>query len=174
MRSGPVDGGERSRGGTGGGGQGLPQQAGVAGPGRGGRRTRDRRAGTEAAKVDRTERAEQAAVYANRRRLHTKTAKALMRRRGELIERSFAHLYDTGGMRRVHLRKKEQHRQTRPDSRRSLQSEPDPAADAWSWDRPAGGGPSYRALFLADRAQQGHRGRSGTHRPDSTLFLSAA
>jgi transposase len=50
--------------------------------------------------------AEQAAVYANRRRLQTKTAKALMRRRGELIERSFAHLYDTGGMRRVHLRNK--------------------------------------------------------------------
>jgi hypothetical protein len=28
-----------------------------------------------------------------------------MRRRGEYIERSFAHLYDTGGMRRTHLRK---------------------------------------------------------------------
>jgi transposase len=52
-------------------------------------------------------RAAQEAVYANRRRLETKTAKALMRRRGELIERSFAHLYDTGGMRRVHLRGKE-------------------------------------------------------------------
>jgi transposase len=50
--------------------------------------------------------AAQAAVYANRRRLSTKTAKALMRRRGELVERSFAHLYDTGGMRRVHLRKR--------------------------------------------------------------------
>ena len=50
--------------------------------------------------------AAKAAVYANRRRLDTKTAKALMRRRGELIERSFAHLYDTGGMRRVHLRGK--------------------------------------------------------------------
>jgi transposase len=48
----------------------------------------------------------QAAVYANRRRMDTQTAKALMRRRGELIERSFAHLYDTGGMRRVHLRGK--------------------------------------------------------------------
>jgi len=48
--------------------------------------------------------AAQAAVYANRRRLNTQTGKALMRRRGELIERSFAHLYDTGGMRRVHLR----------------------------------------------------------------------
>jgi transposase len=53
------------------------------------------------------QRAAQAAVYANRRRLETKTGKALMRRRGELIERSFAHLYDTGGMRRVHLRGKE-------------------------------------------------------------------
>jgi transposase len=50
--------------------------------------------------------AEQAAVHANRRRLQTKTGKALMRRRGELIERSFAHLYDTGGMRRVHLRQR--------------------------------------------------------------------
>jgi transposase len=50
--------------------------------------------------------AAQAAVYANRRRLDTQIAKALMRRRGELIERSFAHLYDTGGMRRVHLRGK--------------------------------------------------------------------
>jgi transposase len=49
---------------------------------------------------------EQAAVYANRRRLQTRTGKALMRRRGELIERSFAHLYDTGGMRRVHLRQR--------------------------------------------------------------------
>ncbi len=27
-----------------------------------------------------------------------------MRRRGELIERSFAHMLDTGGMRRTHLR----------------------------------------------------------------------
>ena len=28
-----------------------------------------------------------------------------MRRRGELVERSFAHCYDTGGMRRTHWRK---------------------------------------------------------------------
>jgi hypothetical protein len=38
--------------------------------------------------------------------MDTQIAKALMRRRGELIERSFARLYDTGGMRRVHLRGK--------------------------------------------------------------------
>ena len=53
------------------------------------------------------QRAAQAAVYANRRRLNTQPAKALMKRRGELVERSFAHLYDTGGMRRVHLRGKD-------------------------------------------------------------------
>ena len=51
--------------------------------------------------------AAQLAVYANRRRLTTVTAQSLMRRRGELLERSFAHLYDTGGMRRVHLRGKD-------------------------------------------------------------------
>ena len=42
----------------------------------------------------------------SRRRLQTEAAKAWMRRRGERIERSFAHLYETGGMRRVHLRGK--------------------------------------------------------------------
>jgi len=44
------------------------------------------------------------AVYANRRRIRGKRGKALMRRRGEVIERSFAHCYETGGMRRTHLR----------------------------------------------------------------------
>jgi transposase len=47
---------------------------------------------------------EQQAVYANRRRIRSERGKALLRKRGELIERSFAHCYDTGGMRRTHLR----------------------------------------------------------------------
>src|ERR1700737_3509346 len=46
----------------------------------------------------------QAPVYRNRRRIRGRRGRRLMRRRGELIERSFAHLYDTGGMRRTHLR----------------------------------------------------------------------
>ena len=46
----------------------------------------------------------QAPVYGNRRRIHGARGRRLMRRRGELIERSFAHVYDTGGMRRTHLR----------------------------------------------------------------------
>ena len=44
------------------------------------------------------------AVYANRRRIRGERGKRLMRRRGELIERSFAHVLETGGMRRTHLR----------------------------------------------------------------------
>lgn len=48
--------------------------------------------------------AEREAVYANRRRIRGERGKKLLRRRGELIERSFAHCYDTGGMRRTHLR----------------------------------------------------------------------
>jgi IS5 family transposase len=46
----------------------------------------------------------QAPVYRNRRRIRGARGRRLMRRRGEYIERSFAHLYDTGGMRRTHLR----------------------------------------------------------------------
>lgn len=33
--------------------------------------------------------------------------KSLLRRRGELVERSFAHCYQTGGLRRWHLRGRE-------------------------------------------------------------------
>jgi transposase len=48
---------------------------------------------------------QQQAVYANRRRVRGNYGKSLLKRRGELVERSFAHCYDTGGMRRTHLRK---------------------------------------------------------------------
>jgi transposase len=46
----------------------------------------------------------QAPVYRNRRRVRGVRGRRLMQQRGERIERSFAHLYDTGGMRRTHLR----------------------------------------------------------------------
>jgi len=49
----------------------------------------------------------QQAVYGNRRRIRGEHGKTLLRRRGELLERSFAHAYETGGMRRVHLRGRE-------------------------------------------------------------------
>jgi transposase len=44
------------------------------------------------------------AVYANRRRLRGSRGLALLRRRSEHLERPNAHLYETGGMRRTHLR----------------------------------------------------------------------
>jgi transposase len=50
---------------------------------------------------------EQQAVYANRRRVKGSHGKQLLKKRGELIERSFAHCYETGGMRRTHLRGRE-------------------------------------------------------------------
>ena len=58
---------------------------------------RGRRAWSKAPEV-------QAPVYGNRRRMRGQRGRRLMRQRGERIERSFAHLYDTGGMRRTHLR----------------------------------------------------------------------
>jgi transposase len=47
---------------------------------------------------------EQKQVYANRRRLRGKRSQRLQRKRGELGERSFAHMYRTGGIRRLYLR----------------------------------------------------------------------
>lgn len=42
-------------------------------------------------------------VRANRRRVRGKRGRSLMRRRGELLERPFAHELETGGMRRTHV-----------------------------------------------------------------------
>ncbi len=44
------------------------------------------------------------AVHGNRRRVRGRRGKALLRQRGELLERPFAHCFETGGMRRTHLR----------------------------------------------------------------------
>ena len=47
---------------------------------------------------------EQQATYENRRRVQGDYGKRLLKRRSELVERSFAHCYETGGLRRCHLR----------------------------------------------------------------------
>jgi transposase len=52
-------------------------------------------------------RTEQLAVYANRRRIQGERGRRLLRQRGEKLERWNQHLYDRGGMRRVHLRGRE-------------------------------------------------------------------
>jgi transposase len=51
--------------------------------------------------------AEKEAVYANRRRIRGEYGKRLQRRRGEKIERNFAHQFDTGGMDRLWVRGRE-------------------------------------------------------------------
>jgi len=48
--------------------------------------------------------AEREAVYANRRRIRGARGTRLLRRRGELLERPCAHLYEAGGLRRTHVR----------------------------------------------------------------------
>ncbi len=47
---------------------------------------------------------ERDAVYANRRRIRGRRGRRLSRKRGELVERPFAHCFETGRMRRTHLR----------------------------------------------------------------------
>jgi len=51
--------------------------------------------------------AEQQAVYGNRRRIRGEYGKGMQRRRGEKIERNFAHQFDTGGMDRLWVRGRE-------------------------------------------------------------------
>jgi transposase len=60
-------------------------------PGRGRRRWKDKQE-------------ERDAVQANRRRITGAHGKRLLRRRGEMLERPFAHCYETGALRRIHLR----------------------------------------------------------------------
>lgn len=51
--------------------------------------------------------AAQKAVYANRSRLKSAVGRKAMRKRGEMVERSFAHVLDRGGMHRAWLRGRE-------------------------------------------------------------------
>ena len=55
-------------------------------------------------RLDKLEPAQKKAVQAARRSVKSKSGKALLRRRGMHIERSFAHILDCGGMRRATLR----------------------------------------------------------------------
>ena len=51
--------------------------------------------------------AARAAVYGNRSRLKSGVGREAMRKRGEIVERSFAHVLGRGGMRRTWLRGRE-------------------------------------------------------------------
>lgn len=66
----------------------------ISEPGRGRRKWKDKAA-------------EKKAVYKNRRRIKSETGIAHRKRRSEIVERSFAHCYDTGALRRTHLQHQE-------------------------------------------------------------------
>ena len=55
-------------------------------------------------RLDKLERAEQRAVQAAGRSTRSQYGKALLRKRGQHLERAFAHILDCGGMRRATLR----------------------------------------------------------------------
>lgn len=74
----------------------------VSEPDRGRQKWTAKNAGEQAFK-----RQAQQAVYRNRRRRRGRHSKALHRKRAELVERSFEHVLDDGGMRRVYLRGRE-------------------------------------------------------------------
>ena len=50
---------------------------------------------------------QQVAVYRNRQRIGSNRGKQLLRRRGERVERTFAHAYETGALRRLQVRGKQ-------------------------------------------------------------------
>ena len=72
----------------------------VSEPERGRRCWQDKKTGETPAE----KRAAQKALYGNRRRIRGDRGRRLQRRRGELVERPFAHQYETGGLRRVWVR----------------------------------------------------------------------
>ena len=72
----------------------------VSEPERGRRCWQDKKTGEAPAE----KRAAQRALYGNRRRIRCDRGRRLQRRRGELVERPFAHEYETGRLRRVWVR----------------------------------------------------------------------
>ena len=72
----------------------------ISEPERGRRRWQDKKTG----ETPPQKRAAQKALYGNRRRIRGNRGRRLQRRRGELVERPFAHQYETGGLRRVWVR----------------------------------------------------------------------
>ncbi len=72
----------------------------IAEPARGRRVWQDKKTG----ETPPEKRAAQSALYGNRRRIRGDRGRRLQRCRGELVERPFAHQYETGGLRRVWVR----------------------------------------------------------------------
>src|SRR4029079_18711963 len=76
---------------------------------------------------------EQQAVYGNRRRIRGERGRRLLRQRGEKLERWNQHLYDRGGMQRVHLRGRTNNFEAADGSCRRRKSRSTDAKIVWSW-----------------------------------------
>ena len=87
--------------GTGGGGQGLPQRWGAAGAGGGGAGSAHS-GGAAGGAGFRGKPETERVVQGNRERVASPAGKRLQKLRTEKVERSMAHLYETGGMRRLY------------------------------------------------------------------------
>ena len=112
----------------------------------------------------------QRAVYANRRRIRGHRGKRLLRRRGETVERAFAHTLETGGLRRVHVRGQEEIRKTDACPGRGLQPRPPDAEEVRLGHSacPAGPGPG------AGRARGPRHGRGFGPRSTPSGLLSCS
>src|SRR5204863_232727 len=82
----------------------LAEESGIATPTREQLAKLDRKRAKKGSNDDWVNPHDPEAEYDNRRRIHGEHGKQLLRYRGEFLERSFAHAYETGGMRRVYLR----------------------------------------------------------------------
>ena len=116
------------------------------------------------------------AVYANRRRIRGARGKRLLRQRGKLLERPNAHLYETGRMRRVHLRGHPQHPETaaRPGLRRQSRvahAAPDGRGHAAEPPGPRRGA-SGRADRHPERLLGAYAARLGPGAPRSAGFVA--
>ena len=125
----------------------------------------------------------QRAVYANRRRTRGERGQRLQRTRGERVERSFAHLYETGQDATDAPARSLEHPQAAADSRECLQSRPTAPRSVRDRDSEGPAGPSSRLLRLLLRlyrllrpvllAHKATRDHAVPHGPRSTPPFTA-
>ena len=109
-------------------------------------------------------RAAQKALYANRRRVRGRRGRRLQRCRGEVVERSFAHLYETGGMRRGVGARSRECPQARADPGGRLQHRAAPASPNRRRYAPEPAGAGCFGDLPPDRAFRRRQGRTLAHR----------
>ena len=112
-----------------------------------------------------------AAVYGNRGRLKSGVGKQAMRKRGEMVERSFAHILDRGGMRRALAARPRERPQALSGPCRGVQPRHSDAGRVRKGNREGGRERQERDLVLhlvrfcaGDRRHLGHRRRNGNAR----------